>query len=133
MKTELKTSLRNREYIKRALTKMGFSFTEAKEGESLTTKGHYGVREKVDILVHTNNDAVGFRQNEDGTFTAIGDFYGVKSQDGTRLDTNSFGIHTQVYSSEAEMTDKLVNMGFMDNGNRVDNKDYVELTFERAY
>jgi len=132
-KTEIKTSLTNRQNIKNALTKMGFSFTEAKEGEKLTTKGNYGVREDVDILVHTHNDAVGFRENNDGSFTTIGDFYGIRSKDNQYLDANSFGNLTLAYSNECDITEKLAALGYVDNGNKVDNKDFIEITFEQMY
>jgi len=116
----------------KALEKLGLSFTEAKEGETLYTKGRYGVKEKVDILVHVENDAVGFKMNADGTYSATGDFMSVRSKTGINLNSaNLMGCEVTALSKEAEMAEYLMNMGYTEATGRIDNKDFIEVTFER--
>jgi hypothetical protein len=134
----MKTSLNNRHYLKQALEKLGFQYKEAKEGEAkLVTKGSYGVHESVDIVIQGNgksnfNDSVGFRQNADGTFTAVGDFYNVTTQSGQHLSAQDFGCEVTAHSKEAELAERLMNLGFGTQDGRKETKDYIEVCFERV-
>lgn len=133
-KTEIKTELNNGHYLKQALTKLGFTF---KEGKNLTTQGSYGVHEKVDILVESNgtqhyNGAIGFKKQADGNYTAVGDFYGLRTQDGKSVSANMLKCEVTAHSKEAELNDRLQNLGFVnDPANRNETKDYIEITFSR--
>lgn len=132
-KTELATKLNNGHYLKQALGKLGFKYKEAKPGTKLKTKGHYGVNEDVDILVENQDEAVGFRKNADGNYSAVGDFYGLRMQDGTHVDARTFTGELTAHSKEAELNDRLQNMGFVcDTSQRKENKEYIEVTFTRG-
>lgn len=136
-KTEIKTQLNNGHYLKQALQKLGFTFTEAKDGKKLHTKGHYGVHEEVDIRIEGNGSynydgAVGFKKQEDGTYTAVGDFYGLRTQDGRSVSTEMLKCEVTAHSKEAEINDRLMQLGFTaDPSARKENKDYIEITFSR--
>ena len=132
-KTELATKLNNGHYLKQALTKLGFKFKEAAPGTKLHTRGHYGVHENVDILVDSCDEAVGFRKNDDGTYTATGDFYGMKMANGQHVDARTLTGELTAHSKEAELNERLSAMGFVgDSSNRKENKDYIEVVFTRG-
>lgn len=132
-KTTIATKLNNGHYLKQALDKLGFKFREAKPGQKLRTKGHYGVHEEVDILVENNSESVGFNKNADGTYTAVGDFYGMKMADGTHVDPRTFTGELTAHSKEAELGDRLQSMGFVgDTNQRKENKEYIEVIYTRG-
>ena len=130
-KTECQLELNNKYHLMKALDKLGLKYTEAQEGQVLYTKGRYGVKEKVDILVHAEGDAVGFRRNENGTYTAIGDFMGVRSKTGISLDAKTMGCEVTALSKESEMAEHLMNIGFNEAEGRKETRDYIEVTYER--
>lgn len=132
-KTEIATKLNNGHYLKQALSKLGFKFKEAKPGTKLLTRGHYGVQEEVDILVESNNEAIGFRKGKDGNYVAVGDFYGLRLPDGTHIDARRLTGEVTAHSKEAELNDRLQNMGFIcDYTQRKESKEYIELVFSRG-
>jgi hypothetical protein len=137
-KTEIKTSLNNGHYLKEALKKLGFSFTEAQADKKLYTKGHYGVHEEVDIRVegngsHNFDGAVGFKKKEDGTYVAVGDFYGLRTQKGDYVSAEMLKCEVTAHSKEAETNDRLMQLGFVaDPSQRKETKDYIEVTFSRS-
>lgn len=134
-KTEIKTELTNLEYMKKALSKLGFTYKEAKEGQTLTTKGNYGVNIEVDLVITGNGgqqykDAIGFKKTKDGTYTATGDFYGLKTQDGKALNKDLLKKEITASSKEAELIDRLNKLGF-ETCQSEETKDYISLTLER--
>lgn len=132
-KSEVKTCLNNGNYLKQALQKIGLKYKEAEQGKKLQTKGNYGVHENVDILVSGQNDAVGFRKNDDNTYTAVGDFYGLKLPDGRYCDARTLTGEVTAHSKEAELNDKLQSMGFIgDMTQRKENNEYIEVTYTRG-
>lgn len=132
-KTELQTKLNNGHYLKQALSKLGFNFKEAKPGTKLRTKGHYGVHEEVDILVENQNEAVGFRKNKDGNYTAVGDFYGLRMKNGQHVDARTLTGELTAHSKESELNDRLATMGFVgDPTQRKETKEYIEVVFTRG-
>lgn len=132
-KTELATKLNNGHYLKQALGKLGFKFKEAEAGKKLQTKGHYGVHEEVDILVENQNDAIGFKKGVDGNYTTVGDFYGLRLPDGRNVDARTLTGELTAHSKEAELNDRLQNMGFIcDNTQRKETKEYIEVVFSRS-
>lgn len=132
-KTELATKLNNGHYLKQALSKLGLKFREAKPGTKLKTKGHYGVNEDVDILVENQSEAVGFRKETNGTYTAVGDFFGMRLPNGTHVDARTLTGELTAHSKEAELNDRLQNMGFInDQTQRKENKEFIEVIFTRG-
>lgn len=134
-KTEIKTELTDLQYMKRALDKLGFTYEEAKEGETLTTVGSFGVNEKVELLITGNgkksyNKAIGFQKSKDGTYTATGDFWGLKNADGKSLTKEALAREVTASSKEAELIDRLNKLGF-DVAQQNEDKDCIELTLER--
>ena len=72
------TKMKEKKYIKDGLKAMGI---EAQEGSNLTIKGHWSsssARDNVDLKI---NDGVGMRQNKDGSWEIVGDFYGTKQRE----------------------------------------------------
>lgn len=65
--TKLKTKLTDKEYVTKALQRMGLEF---QEGEFTITE--YGKSETAQIKL---NKAVGLSLQEDGTWAMVGDFY----------------------------------------------------------
>jgi hypothetical protein len=65
--TKVKTKLSNKEYLKKALGRMGLTF---EEGNHTITQ--YGTSEAAQIKL---DNAVGFSVQKDGTFAMVGDFY----------------------------------------------------------
>ena len=133
-KTEIKTELNNGKYLKTALDKMGFKY---EEGNSLQTKGHYGVKEKVDILVTSNgkqstNKSYGFRKESDGTYTAIGDFYGMRTASGDSVSAKMLKVNCTALSKEAEVNERLSNLMFqVEGGSRKESKQEISFTMQR--
>ena len=119
-KTEIKTELNNKQFLKKALEKLGFKYSEAKAGEKLQTRGNYGVNEDVDIRIEGNgsknyNGAIGFKQGTDGKFTAIGDFYGLRTADGKSVTQDMLKCEVTAYSKDAQINERLNQMGFVQN------------------
>lgn len=133
-KTSINTKLNNKKYLLKALDKMGFQY---KEGENLKTKGNYGVHEKVDILITGNgtksyNDAIGFKKESDGTYTAVGDFYMLKDNKGNSVTAKSLGINTSIVSKEAEINERLSNLRFqMDENSKKRKGNKLQFTMQR--
>jgi len=86
----------------------------------------------VDILLTNNDNAVGFRQEKDGTFTAIGDFYGLRSKDGKALSADVLGCEVLGKSKEEEISDRLGALGFVrDAANCSETSQKIRMTLER--
>jgi len=136
-KTTIQTELTNRKYLTDALKNLGFTFTEAKEGQTLSTKGGYGVHEKVDILIEGNgnqnyNSAVGFKKKEDGTYMAVGDFYGLRTQDGKSVSADMLKCEVTAHSKEAEANERLSALMFsLEEGSRKETNQAIEFTLQR--
>lgn len=134
-KSEVKTELTDIDYLKQALTKLGFKYTEAKPGEKLVTEGHYNVREEVDIRVESNGSksydgAIGFRKNEDGTFTTVGDFYGLRTESGEYLSSEFMKTEVTASAKQAEINERLMRLDF-NQCECSENKEEIVMTFER--
>jgi hypothetical protein len=140
-KTEIKTELTNKDYLLQALTKMGFTYKEAQPGETLTTQGMYKVNEEVDILITGTSDNknvgryradVGFKLEENGTYTAIGDFYHMKDVNGKKVSESSLKYNTTAYAKEIEVNERLSQLMFrLDESSYVDTDEEISLTLER--
>lgn len=137
-KTEIKTELTNRTYLKKALTKLGFTFTEAEAGKKIQTTSQFrGSNSGVDIRLdkHKNKSlggSIGFRENKDGTYTCVGDFWGLSFENGERMTMEKLKNKVTARSKEAEINDHLVQLGFEINQAATTNKNgVVKQTFER--
>ena len=137
-KTEIKTELTNRNYLKKALDKLGFKYTEAKVGEKIQTTSQFrGANSGVDIRLdsHKNKNlggAIGFKENKDGTFTAVGDFWNLSFDGGDRMTMEKLKNKVTARAKEAQINDQLLQLGFQLNTSEMKNKNGVqELTFER--
>lgn len=134
-KTEVKTKLNNREYLLKALDKMGFNY---KEGENLKTQSRYGVKEDVDILItgnskHNYSDSpIGFKKDADGTYRTVGDFYMLRDREGNSVTAKSLGVKTTCLSKEAEVNKRLSNLRFqMDKSSRKQEGNKLTFTMQR--
>jgi len=136
-KSEIKTELRSKEYIKRALDNLGFLYQDAGEGQKLTTKGRYSVHEKVDILITGNGNqnydgAIGFQETADGTYKAIGDFYSLRTKDGRSVSADMLKCEVTAHAKECEVNDRLSALMFsMDESSRKENNNEIKFTLQR--
>lgn len=73
--SEVKTKIKNRETLKKALAKLGFEIVEAEAGSSVDVRGYFGESQAAEfkILTSTHYD-IGFRLNEEGTYEIVGDW-----------------------------------------------------------
>lgn len=128
-KTEVKTKLNNISYITKALDELGIKYKVAEEGKQLETRGHYNVREKVEILITEVNgkttDAIGFQKQSDGTYACTGDFYGVG------ISKETLRSKTTTKAKKLETNDRLMQLGFNLESENDNNSDELELTFTR--
>lgn len=137
-KTEIKTELNNKNYLLKALDKLGFTYELSEEGKQLKTHGVYRVNEDVDILITGTGYAgnyvadVGFKQQEDGTYTAVGDFYNLKDSKGNYVSKEDLKCNVTAYSKEVEVNERLQAFMFqMEEGSRKENKQELSFTMQR--
>jgi len=129
-KVELKTRLDNKKYILDALSQLGYKVTEAKNGESLSTKSQFkGVATNADIIVNSKNgkninSSFGFRKEKDNSYSVVGDFWG------TDVTQDEFMSSIQMKSKKLETVDSLSNLGF-DIKHEVQLSQELHLTFSR--
>ena len=110
-KTQIKTKLDNLSFLTKGLEELNIKFRVAQNGEQLTTRGRYGVHEKVDVLIteingRNINEAIGFQKQEDGTYTAIGDFYG------TGMSEQKLRNIATSAAKKVEANERLTQLGF---------------------
>ena len=133
-KTTIKTQLTNKGYLVEALQKMGLQCQIAATENGLETKGRYNVKEKVDILITGNGtdkfDAIGFQMQADGTYTAIGDFYGLRDANGKSLSMEFLKEECTALAKETEIIDHLAQLDFTQ-ADRIDNGKEITLTLSR--
>ena len=136
-KTTIKTELTNKSYLKQALTKLGFTYTEAPIGQTIKTTGSYhaGIAD-VDIRLESHNGknlkgSIGFKEEKDGTFSTTGDFYGMSFSEGDSITMEKLKNKVTARSKEAEINDHLLQLGFQMSDEENTAKGVQELTFER--
>ena len=135
--TKVKTTLNNKEHLIKALRKMGFNVEVAENGKKLKTKGNYKQVTDVDILIKGHgskdyNNAIGFAKEEDGTFTAVGDFYQLKKDNGKTVSMDSIKGEATAFSKISEMEERLNNLNFVEEaGSFSEDSEYVEVSYER--
>lgn len=122
--------MNNQDYLTKALDKLGFKYQVAKDGQKLTTKGHYGVHEQVDILLDVNNQSVGFQKQADGTYTAVGDFYSLRDKEGNYLDAGSLKCEVTASAKQAEINERLMAMDFSTES-CLETKQEIRMSFDR--
>jgi hypothetical protein len=129
--------LKNKKYLTQALQSLVFIFKEATEGQTLQTKGRYGVHENVDILIEGNgsanyNGAIGFRKKPDDTYTAVGDFYCLQTKDGRSVSAEMLKCEVTSHAKEAEVNERLANLMFtLDPVTRKETNQTLEYTLQK--
>lgn len=130
-KSEIAIELKSKKHLLEALKALGFNYIEAKEGETLKTQGHYNQVAEVDILLTDQNSAVGFKQQKDGTYIAVGDFYGLQ-KNGRSFDKNTMKCEVTAHAKEAEVNDRLSALMFtMDSNTRKETNETISCSFQR--
>jgi hypothetical protein len=137
-KSTISTELNNKNYLLKALDKLGFTYKVAQNGETLTTHGKYAVNESVDILItgtgYTSNYVadVGFKKESDGTYTAVGDFFNLRDQKGNYITKEDLKCNVTAYSKEVETNERLQAFMFqMEEGSRKENNEELCFTMQR--
>jgi hypothetical protein len=68
------------------------------------------------------NSAIGFKKQADGTYTAVGDFYGLRTADGKQVTAEMLKCEVTSHSKEIEINERLANLMFtLDPSSRVEN------------
>ena len=104
--TKISLKIRDQEIVKKALTRMGFEFSEGKH-----TITQYGKSEKAEIKL---DDAVGLSVQKDGTFAMVGDFYHSKNTQLRKYygKTNNFTADLSTAYAIEEATTRLEEQQF---------------------
>jgi len=83
----LRTEIREREALLEALADLGFSYTEARDGQLEVLGDDAATRsgnEKADIVVHNDTDfGIGLRE-ENGVYVVVADWYNIELGGGPR-------------------------------------------------
>jgi len=137
-KTEVKMALTNKGFLKKVLDKLGFTYTEAKEGQTIQTTSRFqNANSGVNIRLETQKGrhlegAIGFREEKDGTWTAVGDFYGLAFEDGERMTVENLKNKVTARSKEAEIQEHLMQLGFEMSLENAQSKNGIQtMTYER--
>lgn len=121
--------------MKQALDKLGFTYKEAEDQSKLYTTGRFGVKEEVELLITGNgkesySEAIGFKKEKDGTYSATGDFWGLKNKDGKKLTKEHLAQEVTASSKEAELIERLGKLGF-NVETQEENEQSIDLVMER--
>lgn len=145
-KTEIKTELNNKGYLLKALDKLGFTYEVAEGNTKLRTKSQYEGDIEVDILITGNQNGVtkssgyrggyqsdvGFKKMEDGTYTAVGDFYNMVDKDGKHVSEEILKCSATTYSKEVEVNERLQAFMFqMEENTRKEDSKELSFTMQR--
>ena len=120
----LKTKLIQRDFIKQALTDLGYTFREG----ALQLVGHEGDREAVDMMINTgpNNSEIGLRATANG-YEVVADWWGVRD-----LTSEQFMNRlTQRYAYVATRA-KLAEQGFDLVEETTDNQRQIRMVLRRT-
>lgn len=118
---KVQTKMQDLDNICAALDRMGQKYQRAEEGKSLTVSAE-GQNAEVQVIINDKkgrND-VGIKQQADGTFAFVGDFYY------TGLNQSKFKEDLQGQYAVVETVDNLENLGFF-----VDNEDDLQAGEDR--
>ena len=134
-KTEIKTELTDLQYMKLALDKLGFTYETNENGQSLKCDIMDGSKVDVELKItgtknNRYNHNVGFRKDEDGTYTATGDFWHLKTEDGQNLTKELLNQEVTASSKEAELIDRLSKLDF-ETSRQEENGQFIELELTR--
>ena len=128
---KVKTKLRSRLYIKKALEEKGYNFKEVKNEEKLKTKSRFSSAPAVDVdlLITSKNgsstkESFGFKEQADGTYAIVGDFYS------TGVTEDMLQNEIAETSAKLQSSDKLTQMGFELQQQKT-NKEMIELNYSR--
>ena len=73
--TEVKTKIKNKETLKKALLQMGHQVVEGVEEERVEVRGYFGETQVADFkILTTSNYDIGFRLNNEGNYEVVGDW-----------------------------------------------------------
>lgn len=71
--SQVKTKLRDRTVLKKALQKLGFTVVEGEQGTQV--RGYFGDTQKSEFKILTDSHYdIGFVQDEQGNYSAVGDW-----------------------------------------------------------
>ena len=81
--TSVKTKIRSLTSLERALEDLGYTFSRAEEGQTVTVKGYQGETTDAVISIHASKTYdIGVKVGADGTCEFIADWWGVESTRG---------------------------------------------------
>ena len=114
---KVQTTMTDLDHVCAALDKMGQAYTRAEEGKTLNVSAE-GQNAEVQVVINDKqgrND-VGIKQQADGSFAFVGDFYY------TELDQTQFQRDLQGQYAVVETVENLEGMGFF-----VDNEEDLQV------
>src|SRR4051794_37184118 len=79
--TTVETKINDLVCLKRALEEVGLTFEEGTENQLATVKGWRGATQNAEMSIHvTSKYDIGVRQNADGTYALIADWWGIEEE-----------------------------------------------------
>ncbi len=79
--TNIDTKITDLVCLKAALEDLGLAFDEATENQLVYVKGWRGAQQQAELSIHmTSHYDVGVRQNADGTFGLVGDWWAIEEE-----------------------------------------------------
>jgi hypothetical protein len=130
--TKVKSEIKDKTFLTKALTQLGWQF---EEGNFKITQ--YGTTEKAEILLDTENKALGLSLQEDGTWALVGDPYHTPYNHPLHKyyrQEKKFLADLGTAYAVSEAKDKLEEQGFecVDNDKGVVGRDgKVRMTFQK--
>jgi len=131
-KVEVKLKVDNEATLCRAIESLGYNYNRAAEGQTLMTQNAYA-KAQAEIVLADNNGSnsmasLGFKRQNDGFFSLVGDFHGVRGIDGG-LSQSAFTRSINNQYAKLRLQETLAEMNFaITSEEEVENKVKVEAT-----
>lgn len=105
--TEVKTKIKNKENLKRALKKLGYEVVEAESG--VEVRGYFGATQKADFKILTKSHYdIGFKLNSEGSYEFVGDWELMPKVSGIEQETFTKQVKREyAHQSILEISEKM--------------------------
>lgn len=80
--TKCELKMTNEDAIRRALEELGYEYTAAAQGQSVTVRGYRGQTLEAAFSIDMGTYDVGVVRSEDGTYDLVADWWGVETTKG---------------------------------------------------
>ncbi len=122
--TEVKTEIKDKESLKKALTKLGIEFQHSDQG--LAVRGFYGDSIKAEFcLTAKGNYDIGLKLNEDGCYELIADWSSLAH---LGIDQETYVNQLKQKYAHVQLIDKLNDQGFQVEEETLSEDGSIQLT-----